>query len=90
MLLNFYSITRLYSKEPAKAEMDELENHQEKLMSDLLKNIIRFALFIALQVFVLNRIPHCIGLLYVFIFYFLASIQNTQTGPHLLILSGLH
>jgi rod shape-determining protein MreD len=26
-------------------------------MSDLLKNIIRFALFIAIQVFVLNRIP---------------------------------
>ena len=26
-------------------------------MSDLLKNIIRFALFIGIQVFILNRIP---------------------------------
>ncbi len=55
---NFYSVQHAYIvKNLQKAEMDSLEKAEERLMSNLLKNIIRFALFILFQVFVLDKIP---------------------------------
>ena len=38
-------------------------------MSDLVRNIIRFALFILIQVYVLNKIPHLHRFIIPYIYY---------------------
>lgn len=55
-------------------------------MSDLLRNIIRFALFILIQVYVLDKIPHLHQFIIPYI-YFLFILWVPYNTPRLLLLA---
>ena len=51
-------------------------------MSDFVRNIIRFALFILVQVYVLNKIPHLHRFIIPYIYFLFLTLAAFQHIPH--------